>query len=86
MKTVKVVFNSMEDCARFAKEVENFPFNIDLQNGSRVIDGKSMLGILGFGLRNVLELRVHTEDEELKEELYNRIEFCIHNDSMKLAI
>lgn len=86
MKTVNVVFHSMEECARYAKEVENFPYNIDLVNGRRVIDGKSMLGILGFGLRKVLEIRMHTEDMELIEELLKRIEFCIYNDNIKMAI
>lgn len=86
MRTVNVVFQSMKECARYAKEVESFPYNIDLVNGRRVIDGKSMLGILGFGLRKVLEIRMHTEDTELIEELLKRIEFCVYNGDMKVAI
>lgn len=86
MRTVNVVFQSMEECARYAKEVESFPYNIDLVNGRRVIDGKSMLGILGFGLRKVLEIRMHTEDTELIEELLKRIEFCVYDGDMKVAI
>ncbi|NLL76123.1 MAG: hypothetical protein GX235_02605 [Clostridiales bacterium] len=86
MEPVKVVFNSMEECQKYIRVVENVPFNIDLQCGSRVIDGKSALGILGFGLRKVLELRVHTEDSKAWSELLEKIEFCICGEEMKMAI
>lgn len=86
MKSVKVVFNSMEECEKYIRAVENFPFNIDLQCGSRIIDGKSALGILGFGLRKVLELRAHTEEPEAWSELLGKIEFCTCGEEMKMAI
>ena len=48
VEPIRVLFQSMEDCQRFVLAVENYPFNIDLRSGRHVIDGKSMLGILGF--------------------------------------
>lgn len=86
MEPVKVKFNTMEECQKYVLAIENYPFSIDLQCGRRVIDGKSMLGILGFGLRRVLELRLHTEDKEITDEILGKIAFCICGDEMKLAI
>ena len=86
MKPVKVKFDTMEDCQRYVLAVENYPFSIDLQCGRLVIDGKSMLGILGFGLRRVLELRLHTEDQEAINEILDKLEFCICSDEVKIAI
>lgn len=86
MGLVKVMFDSMQECEKYVMAVENYPFNIDLQCGRQIIDGKSMLGILGFGLRKVLELNMHTEDEEAKREIIEKIGFCICSDDMKIAI
>ena len=86
MEPIRVLFQSMEDCQRFVLAVENYPFNIDLRSGRHVIDGKSMLGILGFGLHRVLDLRLHTEDRKLAEEVLSKIEFCICRENMNIAI
>ena len=56
VEPIRVLFQSMEDCQRFVLAVENYPFHVDLRSGRHVIDGKSMLGILGFGLHRVLDL------------------------------
>ena len=40
VEPIRVMFQSMEDCQRFVMAVENYPFNIDLQSGRQVIDGK----------------------------------------------
>lgn len=86
MGSVRVRFESMQDCERYVMAVENYPFNIDLQCGRQIIDGKSMLGILGFGLRKVLELRMHTDDETMRNEVVEKIGFCVCGDEMKIAI
>lgn len=86
VEPIKVIFQSMEDCQKFVIAVENYPFNIDLQSGRQIIDGKSILGILGFGLYRTLDLRLHTDDEKLAEEILNKIEFCICRENMSIAI
>lgn len=86
MEPIRVLFQSMEDCQKFVMAVENCPFNVDLQSGRQIIDGKSMLGILGFGLHRILDLRLHTDDERLAEEVLNKIEFCICRENMDIAI
>lgn len=86
MGSVKVKFETMQDCKKYVMAIENYPFSIDLQCGRQIIDGKSMLGILGFGLRKVLELRLHTDDEAVKNEIVQKIDFCICGDEEKIAI
>lgn len=86
MDTVKVIFNSIEECVRYVKTVEDVPFHIDLLSGSRMIDGKSMLGIMGFGLRKVLEIHPHTVDPEAEKEFLKKIDFCRYYDKMKAVL
>ena len=86
MEPIKVLFQSMEDCQRFVMAIDNYPFNIDLQSGRQIIDGESILGILGFGLHRVLDLRLHTDNEEVVKEILDKIEFCIYEENMEIAI
>lgn len=86
MSTINVIFNSIEECVRYVNIVENVPFHIDLLSGNRIIDGKSMLGIMGFGLRKVLEMHLHTEDLEAEKEFLNKIDFCRYYDKIKAAM
>ena len=86
MEPIKVLFQSMEDCQRFVMAIDNYPFNIDLQSGRQIIDGKSMLGIIGFGLHRELELKLHTDDNKAVEEILDKIAFCIVGENMDIAI
>ena len=86
VEPIRVLFQTMEDCQRFVVAIEDYPFNIDLQSGRQIIDGKSMLGIIGFGLYRELELRLHTDDMKAVEEILNKIEFCILGENMDIAI
>lgn len=86
MESVKVMFHSMEEAQKFVLSVENYPFNVDLLCGRRVINGKSMLGILGFGLHQMLELRVHTDDCAALDGFHDKIRGFICGDVMEVAI
>ena len=86
METVKVCFSSTEEIRSYLDLAEGFLYNMDLQCGSRIVDGKSVLGILSFGLRKTLELRFHTDDRTAISQFLERIAFCIINDNMEMAI
>ncbi len=77
METRKVVFGSIEDCRKYLRYAESFPYDLDLCYGSRVVDGKSILGILSFGMMKKLELVLHTEECCVIEEFLEKISFCI---------
>lgn len=86
MEPIRVLFQTMDDCQRFVVAIEDYPFNIDLQSGRQIIDGKSMLGIIGFGLHRELELKLHTDDNKAVEEILDKIAFCIVGENMDIAI
>ena len=86
MESVKVMFHSMEEAQKFVLSIENYPFNVDLQIGRRVIDGKSILGILGFVLHQMLELHVHTDDYAALDGFHDKIRGFICGDVMEVAI
>lgn len=86
MEPIRVLFQTMEDCQRFVVAIEDYPFNIDLQSGRQIIDGKSMLGIIGFGLHRELELKLHTDDNKAVEEILDKIAFCVLGENMDIAI
>ncbi len=86
MESVKVMFHSMEEAQKFTLAVENYPFDVDLQCERRVIDAKSILGILGFGLHQILELRVHTDDRAATDEFHDKIKGFICGEAVEVAI
>lgn len=86
MEPIRVLFQTMEDCQRFVVAIEDYPFNIDLQSGRQIIDGKSMLGIIGFRLYRELELKLHTDNQKAVEEILDKIAFCVLGENMDIAI
>lgn len=68
MKRYPIHFHSTDDIANFVKIVNQYDFDIDLQNGSVTMDAKSFLGILSMRLDDGLELVVH--DAECGEMLH----------------
>lgn len=51
--------------------VDKLNYDVDLLDGSVVVDAKSLIGVMTMDLSEKLELRLHTdnEDEALKEQL-----------------
>lgn len=67
MKTVKIKFDSIEAASDFVKIVAQFKTNFDLMTERRVIDGKSILGILSLDLSQVLDLQIEEETDEIMD-------------------
>lgn len=62
MTLVNVKFHSMEQVGVFVEQMTRLPYKIELTKENAKIDGKSLLGILSFGLEEPLLLSAHTED------------------------
>ena len=62
MSTLNVVIPEMEDVKDFVFRANKLPFDMDLKNGSRIVDAKSLLGILYLGVGKVLHLELAKED------------------------
>lgn len=70
MNQMKVVFQTPEEINEFVNIVKNYPYDMDLEKGRIIIDAKSILGIMNFGVNNEVVLKVHAEFcEELKSDL-----------------
>ena len=56
---------------KFVSIVDKLDYDVDLLDGSVVVDAKSLIGVMTMDLSEKLELRLHTdnEDEALKEQL-----------------
>ena len=63
MNQVKVQFRTPHEVMDFTNVVSKYEYNMDLKKSSRkIVDAKSLLGILALGLENVLELCIYSDD------------------------
>lgn len=88
METRKIYFESLAQCQSFLRVSEKMNCNLDIRCGSRTVDGKSLLGILSFGLKKELELVIYEENvskEEIQEFL-KIISFYLCSKSQQIAV
>ena len=62
MKEKKIKFEETEDIEEFVKAAGQCDFDIDVTCERVVIDAKSILGVLSFGLSKVLTVKYHGEN------------------------
>ena len=63
MSKQKIFLKDEAAIVNFVSKLEKYPFQADLQCGSRMVDAKSLLGVLGFGMGKVLTLCVHSDED-----------------------
>ena len=64
MDQVKVQFRTPEEVMDFTNVVSRYEYNMDLKKSSKkIVDAKSLLGILALGLENVLELCIYSDED-----------------------
>lgn len=73
MQTAKIMFRSVADAERFVSCAERYPNHMDIQCGNRMVDAKSLLGVIGLGVERKLNLKIYGDG---CEELLNNMEFC----------
>ena len=71
MSRLRVTFKSPDDVLDFVRKVEKYPFSMDLCRDSIIVDAKSLLGIMVLGFNQVVNLKVHSDEEceELRRDL-----------------
>lgn len=74
MKKASVKFATTDQIIQFVNIVEHYEADIDLKNGSRVVDAKSLLGVLSFGINKLLEIVVF---DPICDSLLEKIDFCV---------
>lgn len=66
----QVKLNSMEDAAKLVNRLEHYEYRAEAVVGSLVLNAKSIMGLLGFGIGQRIRLIIHTGiDEGLKAAL-----------------
>lgn len=62
MKKYNVILNSAEEAEKFVSDVSELPFDVNLGSGSRIVDAKSLLGVLYLGTGRPLVVSVLEEN------------------------
>lgn len=65
-----VKFDQADQIINFVRIVNRYTFDTDVKCGSRVVDAKSVVGVLSLARSRTVEVIIHTDEcQELLEEL-----------------
>ena len=72
MKRVAVKFNQPDQIIDFVRIMNRYEYDVDVKCGSRIVDAKSIVGVLAsWSKSRTVEVIVHTDEscEDLMEEI-----------------
>ena len=69
MQQVNVKFNDVEQIRQFINTIDKFDTNFDLGSGHRVVDAKSIIGVMALDFSGPLQLRYHSDDKEIRAKI-----------------
>lgn len=58
----RVKFNSKDDLFQFNKWADSCSYNIDIRYNSKVLDGKSLIGLMGMDISNPIIVILYTDN------------------------
>lgn len=58
----RVKFNSKDDLFQFNKWANSCNYNIDIRYNSKVLDGKSLIGLMGMDISNPIIVILYTDN------------------------
>lgn len=61
----RVQLNTIDRVKRFVKVCDNYEEDIDLSSGRYIIDAKSIMGIFSFDLTKPLNIRIHSNNDDV---------------------
>lgn len=62
MSELSIMIPDREAVSDFIAVTSKLPFDMDLVQGSKIVDAKSILGVIYMGLGKVLSLKFRTEN------------------------
>ncbi|WP_036607730.1 HPr family phosphocarrier protein [Oribacterium sp. P6A1] len=62
MSELSIMIPDREAVCDFVAVTSKLPFDMDIVQGSKIVDAKSILGVIYMGLGKVLSLKVRTEN------------------------
>lgn len=69
MRQVHVKFSDVEQIRQFVNTVNKFDASFDLGSGHRIVDAKSILGVLALDLSEPVRLRYYPQDARIDEKI-----------------
>lgn len=70
MKRILVKFDQADQIINFVRIMNRFECDADVKCGSRMVDAKSIVGVLSLAKSKTVELILHTDDcDQLMEKL-----------------
>ena len=62
MKHVLIKFDQADQIINFVRIISRYDYDADVKCGSRMVDAKSIVGVLSLAKAKTVELILHTED------------------------
>lgn len=69
MRQVNVKFNDVNQVRQFVSVIDKIDQSFNLGEGRRVVDAKSILGVMALDLTRPLRLSYDSDDEGIREKL-----------------
>ncbi len=69
MQQVHVKFNDVNQVRRFVDVIDKIDLSFNLGEGRRIVDAKSILGVLALDLTRPLRLSYDSDDDGIREKL-----------------
>ena len=69
MKEYMILLDSVDKVKAFEMIVRKTSCNMDIGHGRRIVDAKSIMGLLSLNLAKPLKLKVYDADDKFDEEL-----------------
>lgn len=69
----RVKFNGKDDLFQFNKWADSCSYNIDVRYNSKVLDGKSLIGLMGMDISNPIIVILYTDNANDFIEKFNNI-------------
>lgn len=60
----QIQLNSLEEAAKFVNKLEYYGCQADAWMGSLVVDARSLMGLVGFGIGRVIRLVIYSDYNE----------------------
>jgi phosphotransferase system HPr-like phosphotransfer protein len=69
MQQVQVKFNDVNQVRQFVNVIDKIDLSFNLGEGRRVVDAKSILGVMALDLTRPVRLSYDSDDEGIREKL-----------------
>lgn len=66
---MNVKFNDVDQIRQFVNIIDKYDVDFDLGAGQRIVDAKSILGVMALDFSGPLRLRYDSEDVAIKEKI-----------------